>query len=233
MLRSYTELNHRHSGQTAFICGAGSSFLDCLQHPLFHNIHNHVVLSVNASLISMPWETGSPDRRYWVSNDIGNMMWSYSSKIRTAKMNRVVRDSWAKFRLPFESMFYYPRRPTSEDVINSSDAGLAYCSSVPSALDLSIYMGCKTVYLLGVDQYFKDGKSHYWEFLPLDQQPRRRDGKKNPVSEQTYAFEFNVGAFSALKDYADSVDVKVFNCSLESKINSFPKVSFGGITEIQ
>lgn len=199
MLRSYKILKDKHKSQTAFICGSGSSFLECVQHPLFKNIHNHIVLSVNASIISMPWENGEPDRRYWVSNDIGNMMWNYSVKIRTYKMFRVVRDSWTKFNLPYEPILYYPPRPTREDIINPDDEGLSYCSSVPSALDLSIYMGCSKVYLLGVDQYFKDGKSHYWEFLPLDQQPKRSDGKKNPFSEQTYAFEFDVGAFSALR----------------------------------
>lgn len=142
------------------------------------------------------------------------------------KMNRVVRDSWEKFRLPFDPMFYYPQRPTAEDVINPEDEGLAYCSSVPSATDLSIFMGCKTIYLLGVDHYFKDGKSHFWEFLPIDEQPKRRDGGKAPFSEQTYAFDFNVRAFGALKKYADSVGVSIFNCSSNSAIDSFPKIGF-------
>ena len=229
-LKPYTEFINRHDGETAFICGAGLSFYDCMSHAVFNRIFDHVVVSVNSSFISMPWSEGSPDKRYWISNDALVRRWSYWESLKNAQANKIVRNSWSPYYNEIPDFYQFWPRPTAENVVKSEDKGLCYCSSVPSALDLCLQMGCKTVYLLGVDQYFdKDGNSHFWQKLPRSKQPVRLDRKLASHAEQTYAFVYNNMAFPALANLAKEWNAKVYNCSIESRVKAFDIKSFNQV----
>lgn len=229
-LPNYTEFIDKHIGETAFVCGAGLSFYDCVKNSDFSKIFNHVVVSINSSFIVMPWDSGSQEKRYWISNDALVRRWSYWSKVKKAKAYRIVRDSWAKYFDEIPDFYQFSPRPTSENIINPEDTGLCYCSSVPSGIDLCLQMGCKKIYLLGVDHYFdKDGKSHFWQKLPLEKQPVRSDNKLASHLEQAYAFSFNDFSFPALNNFAKKCNAKIYNCSMKSKVNCFSKIEFNQI----
>jgi len=223
-LSSYTRFINSHVGEVAFIVGAGTSLKDAD----ISFIHNHVVFSVNSSILLMPWHRGDSHKRYWVSNDSGVMAWDYWKLVLKSKANKVVRDSWSSLYDKFDTTDFYEfkPRPTSEDVVRPNDMGLAYCSSVPSSLDLAIQAGCSRVYLLGVDQYAQNGKSHYWQFWPRERQPKRGlSSQPNSMDNQQYAFGYNNKAYPALLDFAMHRNCLVYNCNPISRVDCFEKVN--------
>jgi hypothetical protein len=225
-LKPYTILKGKHEGETAFVVGAGTSLLECLKTPRWDEIHDHVVVSINSSFIEMAWGSGDPDRRYWISNDALCRWWDYFQQVKKAKANRIVRNSWEKYYKEIPDFLYFWPRPTSEGICKPEDEGLAYCSSVPTGIDLCIQMGVKRIFLLGVDQYQKDGKSHFWQFYRPGEQPRRIDRRLASWGEQTNAFNYNDIAYPALKKLADVKGVEVFNCNPESRVDAFDKITF-------
>jgi len=225
-LKPYTEFKNAYVGETAFVCGAGPSFLQCIEHPDFSKIHNHVVVSVNSSIIAMPWQQGEATKRFWISNDALVRIWSYWSYVKSCKANKIVRDSWKRYFEEIPDFYQFWIRPTSEDIINPEDEGLAYCSSVPSAIDLCLQMGCKTIYLLGVDQYKIGNKTHFWQFWDRKKQPKRIDGKIASFEEQTKAFVYNNLTYPALKKFAEHVNARIYNCNIDSTVNDFNKITF-------
>ncbi|NJL70126.1 MAG: hypothetical protein HC888_00330 [Candidatus Competibacteraceae bacterium] len=234
MLRSYTELLDKHLGETAVILGAGPSLLEWLGQPNEQRdlIYRCVVIAVNSSFIITPWSIGEKDRRYWISNDSLCRRWSYWDILKAAKMQGIVRDSWNQYFPEIPDFLQFSPRPTSEGVINSGDTGLAYCSSVPSAIDLSIQMGCKKVVLLGIDHRMRHGKSHFWQFWPRDQQPRRTDNGMAPKVQQERVFDINMLAFSALRGFADAKNVTIYNASPDSKVTVFEKVKLSDVSSL-
>ena len=88
-------------------------------------------------------------------------------------------------------------------------------------------MGCSHVYMLGTDQYFNiDGKTHFWQYLPNANKIKRSDGYMACKPEQASAFIFNNLAYTALKSFSKEKNCHIYNCSLKSTINIFPKMSF-------
>lgn len=227
-LPSYEEFIGKHKGDTAFVCGAGLSFYNIINHPGFERIHDHVVVSVNSSFVAMrDWDKGDPDKRYWISNDALCRWWDYWIDVKAAKANKIVRDSWKKHFKEIPDFYQFHCRPTPEDTINSEDTGLCYCSSVPSAVDLCIQMGCKNIYILGLDHDFDiEGRSHFWQMLNPKDQPQRIDKKLATHQEQKNAFKYNDLAFSALRQFAIERGVSVVNCNIESKVEAFLKKPF-------
>jgi hypothetical protein len=225
-LKPYIILKDTLVGETAFVVGAGTSLFELMQHPKFNDIHKHVVISVNSSCILMPWDKGDPARRFWISNDALCRWWSYWPKLKETVATKVIRDSWEKYEDEIPDFLYFWPRKTSEGIINPEDDGLAYCSSVPSAIDLAIFMGCKEIYLLGVDHYMEGTMSHFWQKMPKALQPVRKDNGLASIKVQKEAFNYNNIAFPALNDYANLKGVDIWNCSQNSTVFAFYKMDF-------
>ena len=182
-----------------------------------------VVITVNSSILAMSWDGGNPYNRYWISNDAVVMKWTYWKQIKSAKCTKIVRSSWEKYEDKINGFLMFDPRPTPENIINYSDQGLAYCSSVPSAIDLALQMGCKRIYLLGVDHYTDGSKSHFWQCWGHKKQPR---GPLAPITQQKQSFEHNMQAYEALNGFADFMDAKIYNCNENSKVEIFEKINF-------
>jgi hypothetical protein len=209
-----------------FIVGAGPSvgLLD------LSNIHAHVVIAVNSAAILMPWHIGSNERRFWISNDVLCARWNYfDSRVVKAQCVKIVRKSWQK--LPSKDIqnfrFFQPRKSESHPLL-TDDPGLCHRSSIPTALDFALRMGCTSIYLLGVDQQMVQNKSHFWQWWPPNRWPRRADKKKGFQPEkrhQIQLFNRNIVVFEALHKFAQRMDVKVYNCSNISSLKVFPLLS--------
>lgn len=230
-LPSYEEFIGAHEGKTACIVGAGTSLAN--QNLSF--VNGNIQISVNSSILLMSWKTGNKEGRYWISNDAGVMRWDYWDKVLKYNCNRIIRNSWKDHYNGFDltDFYVFHRRPTKEHIVNSDDRGLAYCSSVPSSLDFAIQAGCKRIFLFGIDQYMQDGKSHYWQYWPQNMQPKRgRWSRPNSEKDQRIAFEYNIKAYKALKDFADYKGVKVFNCNPRSEVDVFDRISIANARNI-
>lgn len=233
-LPPYTDLLKRHEGQTAIICGAGPSLeLEFNQHHRREAIHAHTVFAVNSAIMNVDWDEGSPERRYWISNDALCRRWGYWKNVMRSRATRIVRDSWEKYYDEIPDFYYFWRRPTAEGIVNSEDDGLAYCSSVPSSLDFAIQSGHKRIILLGVDHRMTDGKSHFYQFWPISKWPKGWQMLLASQSQQKSVFvDYNALAFSALKIFADEKGVEVFNANPMSKVEAFPKITLDEALEM-
>jgi hypothetical protein len=221
-LKPYTLLKDKHVGETAFVLGSGTS----LNNLDISGIHKHVVICVNSSILLMDWEKGKADKRYWISNDAFCRKWSYWKYVMEAKANRVVRDSWRKYFRELEGFYVFSPRPTDENSLNVEDEGLCHCSSVPSALDLALQMGCKKIFLLGADHYIRGamGRRYFWEHWDRKKRPHFK-GMIHSRHHQMRIFILNNKMYNHLDRFASYKKASVYNCSLSSQIDAFEKIS--------
>lgn len=216
-----------HEGNKCFVCGAGVSIgiLDLA------GIHEYPVICVNSSIILMPWgEPSDIKKRFWVSTDALCMQWDYFwSKVMKWELTRVVRNSWSRNTkdLKGAQMHYYAPRRASAD-IKSKEGGLMAGSSILSAVDLALLMGCKKVFLLGVDHRNVNGNSHFWQLWPKKERPRRegKPGNYMPCQrQQGRVFKSNYRNFDILARYAKTLGAKIYNCSNISEVKVFERIS--------
>ncbi len=236
-LRSWTDLSdfkNIHMGAKCFVVGAGPSvaFLD------LKGIHEHPVIAVNSAAIMMPWKKqGDISKRFWISNDSLCLKWSYFwDNVAEAHCNKIVRTSWKKHENKIEKygMRYFEPRESELAPNFGDDRGLCSISSVPTAIDFAILMGCKSVYLLGVDHNMMHGNSHFWQFWDYAKWPKRDDKGKRFRPEQghqTKMFEFNKVVFKCLEKFAQSRNVCIYNCSMRSGLDVFEKISLDNALE--
>lgn len=223
-----SDLRDLHVNAKCFILGAGPSvgFLN------LKGIEEHVVISVNSSIMLLDWSKGLSDRRYWISNDVLCMRWSYFWKqVLKGQCNKLVRTSWRKNdeQLRPHGFRYFAPRDSQSIPLNENEDGLCSVSSVPTAIDLALLLGCQSIYLLGVDQAMIHGNSHFWQFWPKEKWPQRNDKGKNFRPEQKHQmgiFDLNTSVFEALRELANRKKVSIYNCSLRSQLKVFPKLPF-------
>ncbi len=229
-MKQYTELIGKHQGENAFVFGAGTSLVGLDITPTF----DHVNICVNSAILLMSWETGSSDKRYWLSNDALVRKWSYWDIVRKCSANRIVRDSWLKYEDELEGFYVFSPSPTSEDIIDPGDTGLCYCSSVPSSIDLAIQMGAKNIYVMGLDQYTIVDKRYFWQYWPRKKQPHHKNGVTllAPLTQQRWTFGYDMKAYKALLGFAETKNVDIYNCNVNSRVSIFPKIEFSKALEM-
>lgn len=236
--KPYTVLKDKHQGETCFIFGAGTSAYGYYMHPKREEVFKHVCIAVNSAILLTPWGQPHPnpdftketsyrnsEARYWLSNDALCRRWSWWDYVKRCNAIKIVRDSWGSYYHEIPNFLYFWPRPTSEDVVNEEDDGLSYCSSIPSSLDLVIQtLGCKKIFLIGVDGYMVGSRSHFWQYWEKKKQPTRIDRTMATHRQMKEAFVYNDLAFPALQKFADSKGVEIFNCNPKSKVEVFTKI---------
>ena len=167
-----------------------------------------------------------PEKHYWVSNDTLCRKWSYWEDVEKSKCTKVVRDSWKKYRKVMTNTLFFSPRPTSESVINPDDKGLCYCSSIPTSIDFALALGCKKIFLFGVDQNDSSGRHHFWQIL-YDKKnwPTASANIYDSWKKQQKVFEVNNKAYEALRKFADYKKAEVYNCSNMTKVTAFDRIT--------
>lgn len=218
------------ASDVAFVVGCGTSVAH-IESKLLSVIHSHTVLTTNSGILLMPWENGDSKNRFWISNDSSVRNWSYWDKVLSSRCNKVIRSSWRKHHSTMTGSFYeFEPRSTSENIIDSSERRLAYCSSIPTCIDFAIQAQCKEIYLIGVDHYASNGNTHFWQLWPKHKRPHRGNrSAPNGVKGQQKAFRMNMGAFDALCSFAHEKGCLIYNCNEKSEVKSFPFVSFADV----
>lgn len=217
-----------HKDKKCFVCGAGPSIgnLD------LSGIHHYPVICVNSSAILMPWlEPGEETSRFWVSTDALCLEWDYfPQKVAKFECTRLVRNAWdrEKNNLKNVKLTFYKARKNNND-LKWEEEGILAGSSILSAIDLSLLMGCKKIILIGVDHTMVNGNSHFWQFLPVADRPKRegRPGNFSPCQrQQESVFKSNFRMFDILNKYSQSLGATIYNVSDITRITSFQKISF-------
>lgn len=127
--------------------------------------------------------------------------------------------------------FFSPRK--SNTIIDESDDGLCYCSSVPTCLDMAIKFGFKKIYLFGVDHDI-DNNGYFWSSWSEDKKPMQvvdYAGERKfltkplalvqPKDQRISVWNENIDCFQSISNYAALKDVKIMNMNKSSKIKSF------------
>jgi hypothetical protein len=219
----------RFSGASCCVVGAGPSINQadigmCYSMPCF---------IVNSAILALDWSTGLGEDRFWISNDTLCLRWSYWEKVKNSLCNIVVRESWEKHAniIPSRARFFSPRK--SNTIIDESDDGLCYCSSVPTCLDMAIKFGFKKIYLFGVDHDI-DNNGYFWSSWSEDKKPMQvvdYAGERKfltkplalvqPKDQRISVWNENIDCFQSISNYAALKDVKIMNMNKSSKIKSF------------
>lgn len=223
-----SDLKDIHKNEKCFILGAGPSigFLNLT------DLNKHVVISVNSSIMLLDWREGPKHNRYWISNDRLCVHWDYFWKyVIRSKCNKIVRTSWKKYdaEIREHDFRYFTPRKSEAIPLSDNDGGLCFVSSVPTAVDLSILMGCDRIYLVGVDHRMLHGNSHFWQFWNRKKWPRRKNKASNFRPEQKHqleVFDKNLKVFQSLQEYAARKECVIKNCSNISMIELFEKITF-------
>lgn len=220
MLATYEHLIGRHARENACVFGAGTS----LHGQNFNFVHEHVVISVNSSIMLMPWHNKNDGKRYWLSNDALVRHWSYWDTIKKSHATKLVRDSWQKYFDEIPEFLQFSVRNENIEHIDGNDKLLCGVSSIPTAIDLAIQMGCRRIFIYGLDQYAYMNKYHFYDFLPNEQKPKFSLGRL-PVNVITKCYADNQRIFPLLQKFADNKNCKIYNCNTRSAIDSFQKIT--------
>jgi hypothetical protein len=225
-MKSYIEFIDTHKNKNVFICGAGTSFFEVIENDNFKELNNQIVISVNSSIMAFNWHELSEHKRedkYWLSNDSANRNFSYWHNIKETKINRIVRTSWSKYYYEIPDFYVFDARKNNLD-ISIEEKRLVGVSSVPSAIDFSIQTGASNIYLLGVDHYHNNGKTHFWEYWERKKHPKITGPRASP-SSQNNIFKENLPVYEKLNEFAKKCKCNIFNCNPQSKIDTFKKIS--------
>jgi hypothetical protein len=232
-----SEIEGCNAGSKCFIIGSGPSLIEQGIPDAVHNKPN-VVMTVNASILLVDWSKEDPDRSYgsrvWLSNDSMCLVWDYFwDKVAAWDCDLFVRTSWHKHERVLEEIgqyrYFRPRKTELEHPLlpYEEDGGLTWVTSVPTAIDLAILMGCSPIYLMGIDHQMKEGKSHFWQFWPSSLHPKLHRSGKLYTPEQSHQkrfFQQNIPVFGRLREFAASRGQEIFNCNPESKVSEFPMI---------
>jgi len=237
-MKNYTELIGKYEGKTAIICGAGPSLYEVyMNKKVWEKINNgnQVIIICNSAILAFDWylDAGNPDMKIWLSNDSLSKKWSWWELVKKANCIKIVRNSWLKYKKELKGFLFFSPRKTSEDIVDFEEQNLCYCSSLPSSLDLSLQLGCKSIFLLGADHSrSKDGKRYFWEYFNKKDQPRQIQPAIPRFEVQARSFKFNNMAYKALKKFAEYKKVNIYNCNPESKVEVFDKITIKELLKI-
>lgn len=236
IINTYKSLIDKHRGESCFVIGAGPSLWYLMHNPLFTYLHTYgISIVVNSGVLAIP------DFHYFISNDALCRNWDWWPIAKNGKGIKIVRNSWWKYREELKDFLYFSPRSTSEDIIHSEDEGLCYCSSIPSAIDLAIQMGCKNIFVLGLDQREYKGKHHFWQFF--NNKPKQIKPAQARWKEQEKVFKFNNKSYKALRKFSEYKKCNIYNIShmMEDKsgnirwmtqVDIFEVIHFNQIEEI-
>jgi hypothetical protein len=230
-LKPYEQLVNTQLHKNAFVCGAGLSLQDVIQHPSFSEVEKHVVVCVNSSILAFDWSKGNADNRYWISNDSAVRSWTYWENVKKAKGHKIIRDSWSKYYDEIPDFYVFSPRQTPDGIIYYNETGLVSCSSVPSGIDLALQMGCSNVFLLGVDHYARNGKSHFWDLWEEEKKPKT-SAFRAPIYMQEKIFNTNQKTYKALLNFAEYKKAKIYNCNLISAVKGIERIEFNTALEM-
>jgi len=90
------------------------------------------------------------------------------------------------------------------------------------AIRMLYHLGIRTVFLLGADLNMSENQKYHFE----------QERSKGSISGNNSTYKMLNERFDALKPIFEKYGFKVFNCNLDSKLHSFPKIKFEDAVEI-
>ncbi len=239
------EFNGRHTGQTAFVLGAGTS----LHFQNLDLLKDRLVFAVNSAYVGIPWAT------YFVSDDWSVANWSYFFKdLRESKTTIALlyEDKLAASASWFEDravLFRHRKGISIPDKYVHEDPKYHIGetrTSIGTAIMIAHVMGCPEIILLGVDGCRKLGMRYFWQLhqhiSSCKENPYKIPFRNDGVPVDRYK---KCKLHGQITDY-DLMDIeptweklgaainqkcKVYNASDTSVVTIFPKKKFEAVIE--
>jgi hypothetical protein len=223
-----SDFKDKHSGEIAFILGAGPS-LHYLDTDL---IRDHVSITVNSAIKKMS------NCDYFISDDSDIMSWDYyeSHVKRTYFHTNFFYDKKfegkcddLKNTVMYSHTLWYSPEDKSYNFdglkLTKNEPIVGARNSMGSAVHLAFLMGCDPIVLLGNDCKLKNGKRYYWQF-PGEQKQFRVKGRKFTHQTQNMGFDKDsfVEYWNYFSDVNRDIDVTIIDAS-DGCLDCFPKMS--------
>ncbi len=193
---NYTYIDPIFLGDTIYIVGGGSSLKDFD----FHQLRNKTIIAINKAFLHIPFA----QVLYW--SDTRFFEW-HEKEIEQFKGIKITCRP-------------QPKRNDIINLLNTGKNGLETMSygirdggnSGYAAINLAYHLGAKTIILLGFDMY-TNGKETHWH-----------DGYNSTANTEVMS-KLMIPNFDTLVSPLEKRKVKVYNTSLNSKLECFPKIT--------
>lgn len=203
-----------HKGERCFIVGTGPS----LAMEDLEQIKNEYSFSVNSIVLSYP-DTSWRPTYYAIQDKFGYL--KLADAIREADMPYVFNGISDKFMTPVMDIDYIPfplnlldhgKATLKHKTLFSADAYQAVYSGhsiTYSAMQLAVYMGFRTIILLGIDCDYSKKVNHIKAYS------RQEDPNAAYLMMQSY---------KAAREYADRHGIRILNATRNAKMDVFERV---------
>jgi hypothetical protein len=224
-------LQNKHSGKMAFVCGSGPS----LHFTDTKILKNYITICVNASIAKFP----SCD--YFVADDQAVRHWNYFTEIlpKSKCTKFLYKDKLEKYSSELKNTIFYSHKwwfSPSDNSYNLPE-GLRLTREEPiigarmatgSAVHIAHILDCNPIILCGVDIKFQNGKRYYWEYEG-EEKLHRINGDKSFFINKKIGFDQNAfikywNHFYEANKSIIGTEVDIIDAS-DSALDVFPKMS--------
>ena len=178
------DVRGKYRGRSALVMGAGPSLRHVHDRPLIQRRHRggvfklpdvprpsplqrHVVIAVNDAVLKMP------DADFYFTSDPGmTQYWHWDLVVDSGSTLVLNTPGFRRESLKLqydvepERIILYEKRKASPDVaLSEADHRIIYGpSSAHCAVNFAVMLGCKRIYLLGMDCKCVEGHKYFWQF---------------------------------------------------------------------
>ncbi len=219
--KEFEALNNKHKGETCFIVANGPS----LRIEDLEVIRQKKVPTLGMNRIYKLYDKTTWRPTYYLTQDPHLIRRTYKEAISATKDSVVFQRSTGESRFDFPSAVFYEvdyarswknQKPIFSDCSNCIvEDGTTVTYSV---LQIAVYMGFKTIYLIGCDCNYSPDNSITRESYP---DPRMYD-EKAVGCPPDIAYQFM--AYKVARDECEKKGVKVYNATRGGKLEIFDRV---------
>lgn len=235
------DLQNIHKNKLCFIAGSSPS----LRHVNYTQIKEHVLITVNSAILKYP------DCNYFVTDDEDVVNWNYWYKTAVTsncikllfedKLKKHVADLQMKNLVFYKHRFYQEHIDNEEEYDQKSlrmyeDAAIPIIgarSSIASAINIAVIMGCNPICLLGVDNHYEGNRRYFWQF---DGESKAYNHRNKVFSSPNKGLINNKPVDNHCTDYlvywkrfakvnSDFISDRIINSSTSSLLGIFPKIA--------
>lgn len=237
-------LQDKHANKLCFVAGASPSlrFVD------YNVIKDYIIITVNSSILKFP------NCNYFVTDDQDVVNWNYWYKtaIESTCIKLLYEDKLSQYvDNQRNDIIFYKHRHYNEHAKNKDEYDfeslkiynnaatpiIGARSSIASAINLAIIMGCNPICLLGMDNHYEGNKRYFWQFdgeikayninNRVFSSPNRGLVQNRPVDNHCVDYLVYWQRFANIN--AELIKDRIYNCSTTSLLNTFSKISVDAV----
>lgn len=234
-------LKDTHKGEKCFVIGTGPSLLTSDLNALMQNN----VFCFAGKQITRIFEKTDWRPNIWGVSDLDYIQ-KYNKEISALKgfPKVVCAQTLIRLGIEIQDAIYYPfiqmrREPQwfNADIMR----GVHFWGTITCKLiNFAVYMGFKTIYLLGVDNTMasyikKNSEGEYvmdeenGHFSEANYKEDERELILKDIDEIRKTLEYEIASYKSIKWHCDQLGVKILNATRGGKLEVFPRVSFDEI----